>query len=102
MRSFFMSYGLYSSMKMGTDVVDEKSFRNAKSVSVAPYGSVSGIPKSGQKTSITSELLPEPGGPQMKRMGNEPTASIILGFIGVAKNQPRIGRTTSERSSCRS
>jgi len=36
-------------MKMGTDDVDEKSFRNAKSVSVAPYGSVSGTPRAARR-----------------------------------------------------
>jgi hypothetical protein len=44
--------------------------------------------------------LPEPCVPQTKSVGNEPTAFMKLAFIGVAKNQPRMGRMTSGVFTC--
>src|SRR6266542_3296978 len=81
-------------MKIGMDLVDVRIFSKANSVSVALYGSASGMPDIGQKTSLTSELFPLPWVPQMKSVGNEPTRSMKRGFVGAAKNHPRTGMIT--------
>ena len=55
-----MSWGLYSSMKTGTELVDDSSLSSANSVSVAEYGSDETTPSSGHMTSMMSEDLPLP------------------------------------------
>ena len=86
-------------MKIGTDRLDVRILSSANSVSVALYGSASFTPNRGQKTSMASELLPEPWVPQMNSVGNEPTRSMKRGFIGVANHQPMAGTITSGRLS---
>src|SRR5512139_699369 len=87
-------------MKTGTDRVDVRSLRSANSVSVAEYGSASRMPKSGHMMSMQRLDLPEPCVPQTKSVGKLPTAFMKLAFIGVAKNQPRIGRMTAGVFTC--